>query len=347
MPQTLANKVVVITGASSGVGRATALAFARKGAQLVLAARRATLLEELAQQCEQAGSPKAIAMPTDLTDGTAVNALADRALSTFGQIDVWVNNAGAAVFGRFEETPLQDHVQVIQTDLMGTIYGARAALPVFKRQGWGTLINTASLDSKIAEPYMSSYVAAKHAVAGLGASLRQELQLAGANSVHVCTVMPESIDTPFFQHAANYTGRAVRAMPPVVSAERVANTIARLATRPKREVFVGASARLFATQWAMAPGLSERMFAIMGDKLQLSTKESAPQTDGSLFTPMMEGAGISGGWNALTGNQGKGASKVAKVKRAPNAGIVPAGASLMALSALTVGFLVWTALRKG
>lgn len=113
------------------------------------------------------------------------------------------------------------------------------ALPIFEQQGSGVLINVGSLDSKLSEPYMSAYAGAKHGVGGFGMSLRQELVLKGLKHVSVCTVMPETIDTPFFQHAGNYTGRAIRAMPPVLSAERVAHAIVRMAQRPRREVFVG------------------------------------------------------------------------------------------------------------
>lgn len=192
---------------------------------------------------------------------------------------------------------------MLQTDLVGTIYGARAALPIFRRQGSGVLINTGSLDSKLSEPYMSSYVAAKHGVAGLGMALRQELLVEGAKDIHVSTVMPETIDTPFFQHAANYSGRAVKAMPPVLSAERVARAIARMAEKPRREVFVGNAARQFWVQYLLAPGITERVFALLADKLQLSPKEPASPSDGSLYEPMMEGAGISGGWKTTSGVQ--------------------------------------------
>jgi len=332
MAEQLAGAVVVITGASSGVGRAAARLFAQKGAKVVLAARRAELLDQAAQECRGMGA-EALAVPTDVGDQEAVQALAQRALDTYGRIDVWVNNAGGAAFGRFEQTPLEDHERVIRTDLLGTLYGAYVALPIFQRQNKGVLINTGSLDSKLSEPYMSSYTAAKHAVAGLGMSLRQEQVIAKTHQIHICTVMPETIDTPFFQHGANYSGRAVQAMPPIVSAERVARTIVSLAERPRREVFVGLAARQFWFQYLLAPGLTERMFAVLGDRFQLSPSQTAPNTTGSLREPMSSGIDSSGGWKAWERQ-----NIVALLRQQPVASV---GVSALAL--LTIGALSWGA----
>jgi NAD(P)-dependent dehydrogenase (short-subunit alcohol dehydrogenase family) len=302
MSRKIHDSVVVITGASSGIGRATALAFTRAGAMVVVAARREQPLQELAKECERLGG-QALVVPTDMTDVRAVQRLAARALDHFGRIDVWVNNQGVTLFAPFVEAPLEDYLRVIETDLFGTIYGARAALTVFREQGSGVLINQGSMVSKLSEPYVSSYVVAKHGIRGLGMSLRQELFLNGARAknIRVCTVMPATIDTPFFQHAANYTGRAVKALPPVYPPERVARTIVRLAKRPRREVFVGNSARLFWIQYLLAPGLTERLMAIMVDKLHLYQDKPAPPTSGNLFEPMAEGTGTSGGWKTSSG----------------------------------------------
>ena len=302
MPRKIQDSVVVIAGASSGIGRATALAFARQGASVVVAARRAQLLQELVGECEQLGG-RALAVPTDMTDVGAVQQLANRALENFGRIDVWVNNHGVTLFAPFEEAPLEDYRRVIETDLLGSIYGARASLPIFRRQGSGVLINQGSMVSKLSEPYVSSYVVAKHGIRGLGMSLRQELVLSRAKNIHVCTVMPATIDTPFFQHAANYTGRAVKAMPPVYPAERVARTIVSLSKRPRREVFVGNAARMLWIQYLLAPWLTERQMAFMTDKLHLYQDKPAQPTSGNLFEPMAEGTGTSGGWKTASGRQ--------------------------------------------
>ncbi len=140
MPRKVGDAVVVITGASSGIGRATALAFARRGATVVVAARREQALRGVATECEQLGG-RALAVPTDVTDEAAVRSLARRAVESFGRVDVWVNNAAVGLFGRFEDTPLEAYRRVIETNLFGYIYGARAALPIFREQGSGVLIN--------------------------------------------------------------------------------------------------------------------------------------------------------------------------------------------------------------
>jgi len=310
----LRDSVVVITGASSGIGRAAALAFARKRGAVVLAARRAAALDELGAACERIGAA-ALAVPTDVTDQMQVEALARRAVERFGRIDVWVNNAAVALFGRFEDTPIDAFRRVIETNLFGYVYGARAALPVFREQGGGVLINVGSIVSKIPQPYTSPYVMSKHAVRALGRSLRQEIALDGA-PIHVCTVMPASIDTPLFQHAANYTGRPVQPMPPVYPADDVAATLVRLARKPRNEVFVGRVGRVLDVQEKLAPAASERMLATVVDRQHLDTHGRAATTEGNLFGPMHEGTGISGGW--LT-DDGRSALRTAALLLAPAA----------------------------
>src|SRR5690606_21511524 len=142
--------------------------------------------------------------------------------------------------------------RVIETNLFGYVHGARTALPYFREQGCGTLINVASAVAAAPQPYTSAYVASKFAIRGLSDCLRMELSLDHVPDIHVCTVLPATVDTPLFQHAANYTGRAVQAMPPVYAAERVARAIVDLVTSPEREVFVGNAGRLMALQYQLA-----------------------------------------------------------------------------------------------
>jgi NAD(P)-dependent dehydrogenase (short-subunit alcohol dehydrogenase family) len=325
MPRKVRDSVVVITGASSGIGRATALAFAKEGASVVLAARREQPLRQAATECEALGG-RALAVPTDVTDEGAVKELARRAVENFGRIDVWVNNAAVTLFGRFEETPPEVYRRVIETNLFGYIHGARAALPYFREQGSGVLINNASMVAKVPQPYTSPYVISKHGIRALGECLRQELSLDGAKDIHVCTIMPATFDTPFFQHAANYTGRAAKAMPPVYPAERVAKTIVRRARRPRRETFVGNAARMLNSQFAMAPGLTERMVATMVDRQHLAD-EPAPPAPGNVLGPMEEWTGVSGGWEG---------QKKTRARRIVAAGLVAAAASAP---------LIWARLR--
>jgi NAD(P)-dependent dehydrogenase (short-subunit alcohol dehydrogenase family) len=296
MPRKLKDAVVVVTGASSGIGRATARMFADKGAAVVVAARRGEALSEVATECEQLGG-RGLAVPTDVSDEAEVRALAQQAIETFGRIDVWVNNASVTLFGRFNETPSEDYRRVIDVNLFGTIHGARAALPIFREQGQGVLINVSSIVTEMPQPYTSAYMISKHGIRALGMSLRQELALDGAEDIHVCTVLPATIDTPLFQHAANYTGRVPKALPPVYPAEKVASAIVGLARRPQREVMVGAAGRLIAAQANLAPGLTERTAATMVDQQHLQDTP-APPTSGNLFEPMSQWTTVSGGWKA-------------------------------------------------
>jgi short-subunit dehydrogenase len=299
MPRKLRDAVVAITGASSGIGRATALACARQGASLVLAARREQPLHALAAECQQLGG-RAIVVPTDVTNEEAVRHLARRAVETFGRIDVWVNNAAVSLFGRFEETPLDAYRRVVDTNLFGYVHGARAALPYFREQGSGVLINNASVVATVGQPFTSAYVATKWAIRGLSECLRQELALDAAKDIHVCTILPASIDTPLFQHAANYTGRAVKPMNPVYDAEEVARAIVHLAEHPRREVMVGNAGRVLAFVHAIAPTIAERMLAHRVEKEHFQDR-LVPRSAGNLFEPMSEWTGVGGGWMADAG----------------------------------------------
>ena len=287
--------VVVITGASSGIGRATALAFAKAGATVVLAARGDEALRRVAEECEQLHG-EALVVPTDVSDAAAVEELGTRAVERFGRIDVWVNNAAVTVFGSFLQTPLSDFRRVIDVDVMGYVHGARAALPYMLAQGRGVLVNVASILSVVPQPYASPYVTAKFAVRGLSASLRQELHLARTRGVHVCAVLPATVDTPIFSHGANYSGRRVLAMPPVYQPGRVARAIVNLVRVPRREVTVGPASRALAWQSRFTPRTVERAVAWLVDTKHLSRTESAPATAGNLYSPEPGTGSQLGGW---------------------------------------------------
>jgi NAD(P)-dependent dehydrogenase (short-subunit alcohol dehydrogenase family) len=288
--------VVVVTGASSGIGRATAHAFADHGNALALAARGEAALNEVVQECAESGG-QAIAVPTDVSDAQAVRELAQRTLQRYGRIDVWVNNAAVSVFGPFQDIPEEDFRRVLDVNVMGYVYGARAALPVMREQGHGVLVNVSSVVGVVPQPYTHPYTMSKFAIRALSASLRQELQLEGASGIHVCTVLPATIDTPIFQHAANYTGRAVRAMPPVYPPERVARTIVNLVRLPRREVAVGTVAHALLMQSRLTPGLVERLMAIQVDRQHFSDRP-APANPGNLHQPALDIAATHGGWDS-------------------------------------------------
>lgn len=280
-------RVVVITGASSGVGHATAVAFADTRAAVVLAARSAEVLESVADACRLAGGA-AVAVPTDVSDAEQVEQLARAAVTEFGRIDVWINNAGVAALGRFEEIPLRDHAQVIDTDLLGTIYGSAVALRQFRTQGGGTLINIASALGEIPAPYYASYVAAKHGIVGLGAALRQELAENNESAIHVCTVLPMAMETPFFEHAANYTGHEAVPIPPVYDPQDAVEAILRLVEEPEAEVTVGSAGKVATAFHAVAAGVTEKLMGAEVQKVQMEAAPPAPATSGILYSPSAE-----------------------------------------------------------
>jgi len=288
------DKVVVITGASSGFGKGAAIELAPLGARLVLAARRADLLDELARECRTRGGA-AVACPTDVSRKEDVERLARTALDAFGRIDVWVNNAGVGAIGRFEDVPLDVHEQVIGTDLLGTLYGSHYAYRQFLRQGSGVLINVASEQGFETVPYYSSYAAAKHGVLGLSGALRQEIKQNGITGVHVCTVMPTAHDTPFFDHAANYSGREVKAPSPLHDPENVVKAIVRLAHDPEDKEIVGADGVVKLAMSNLMPRATEKMGAKQMHKTQMEKPRPAPNSPGAVHAPMPEGTEVSAG----------------------------------------------------
>jgi short-subunit dehydrogenase len=288
------DRVVVVTGASSGAGRAIALAFAQTGAKVVLAARREAALTEVAALCEEAGGTAHV-VPTDVTDAAAVQSLAAAALNFGGRIEVWVNNAGVLAAGPFDETPVSVHDQVIRTNLMGYLHGAHAVLPYFKDQGYGVLINNISVGGYTPTPYAVGYAASKFGLRGFSQSLKGELYK--WPHIHVCDVYPAFLDTPGIQHAANYTGHYIKPAPPVYDPQRVAQVIVQLADRPQDAVTIGSAATFLRIATAVAPRLSRSIAARLIDAY-LKKAQPLPYTPGNVMLPVEYGTSIHGGWNS-------------------------------------------------
>jgi short-subunit dehydrogenase len=269
--------------------------FARRGAILILAARGKEQLEALVADCNRFGAT-AITVPTDVTDIKAVEQLAKTAIEKFGHIDVWINNAGVSLFGRLEEVPFDAYRAVIETNLFGYIHGARAVLPYFREQGHGVLINNSSMVGKSGSPFVSAYAISKSGIIGLSNSLRQEL--IDTPDIHVCTILPASIDTPLFQHAANYTGKAVKPLEPIYDVDMVAQEIVRLAIHPRREVYVGGSGFMLGLMSTLAPPVAERMMAKQVEKNQF-TDVPAALSKGNLYKSMPQWSSSSGQWREV------------------------------------------------
>jgi NAD(P)-dependent dehydrogenase (short-subunit alcohol dehydrogenase family) len=293
MPR-IEDQVVVITGASSGFGKGAARRFASEGASVVAAARRMDLLEALVDECSAAGG-RAIAVEADVSVPADVERLCAEALAAYGRIDTWINNAGVGAIGGFTDIPLDIHEQLVCTNLLGVLYGSWFALRHFRERRSGVLVNIASELGQTSVPYYSSYTAAKHGVVGLSESLRQELAQAKLTGVHVCTVMPTAHDTPFFDHAANYSGHAVQAPSPLHDPQDVVETLVRLARDPEDKEIVGGDGLVKILMKHVAPALSEKAGAKMMHRTQMEKAPPGADSPGAVKAPMPQGTGVSAG----------------------------------------------------
>lgn len=276
------DSVVVITGASSGVGRACALAFARAGARLVLSSRSQAALEAVAGQCRAAGAQVRVVV-ADVIEPETVEALAVAATAEYGRLDVWVHTAAVMAYGRFEDVPADVFDRVVTTDLLGAATVARVALPRFRAQGSGVLIYGGSLLGTVVTPYTSSYVTSKWGLRALVRALRLETR--DAPRIHVCLVSPGAVDTPIYRNAANYAGRYGQPPPPVDSPEKVAAAIVRCARRPRGTVTVGLANRLIRFGFVTTPPLYDALVGPLMRRGGLSREQVAPH-DGNVFTPV-------------------------------------------------------------
>jgi short-subunit dehydrogenase len=287
-----ATRRVVLTGASSGIGRATALLFAERGAKLALAARGREPLEDVAREVGARGG-EAIVVPTDVRDPDAVATLGSAAIEAFGGFDVWVNNAGVIAYGRFEDIPPDVFWGLIETNLRGQVNGARVALQHFRASGGGVLINMASVWGRLPSPYVTPYVTSKFALRAFSECLREELE--DEPSISVATILPQSVDTPIFQHAANFSGRKVQPVRPLIDPYEVAEGILKCAENPKREVTHGRAGHLLeAFNYAM-PGAWSRLAPRLMRRSAFGS-EQVPRSSGNVGEATSGLMQVEGGW---------------------------------------------------
>ena len=250
MSRPISEQVIVITGASSGIGRGTALSAAARGAKVVLAARNAHDLEELAGEIARAGG-SAVAVPTDVTDFAQVQALAERAVREFGRIDCWINNAAVSLYGPFEDVSLDDFRRIMDVNFMGQVHGAKAALPRLEETS-GTLICVGSVLSDRGVPLQGAYCASKHAIKGWLDSLRVELREKGSR-VRVTLVKPSSINTPLFSKAKTLMGVMPQPIPPIYEPEIAVDVVLRAAEHKDRDAYVGGAGKFYAVLERLSP----------------------------------------------------------------------------------------------
>lgn len=259
MGKNLSAQVVIVTGASSGIGRETALHFAREKASVALAARREQQLQALEKEIQDLGA-QVLSLPTDVADRDQVATMVRRVLERFGRVDILVNNAGSGLFALVEETAPEDMQMIFQVNFFGAFYGIRAVLPIFRRQGSGHIINVASIVGKRGVPLSGAYCASKFAMVGLSESLRLELHGSG---IAVSVICPVGTATEFFDAAKDPHGRRQGPKPPVQSAATVAKAIIRCAKSPRPEVIVFPPARLLVLLNALSPRLGDLVIRTM------------------------------------------------------------------------------------
>lgn len=280
----LREQVIVITGASSGIGLATARMAAGAGARVVLAARSGDVLARVQAEIEAAGG-RAAHVVADVGHRAEVQAVADAAIARFGGFDTWVNVAGLTIYGALRDVSDEDHARLLQTNLWGTVFGSLIAVEHLRRRG-GTLVNVGSVASDLAFPFQGMYVASKHAVKGFTDALRMELLQDGA-PVSVTLVKPTSIDTPLPQRARNYMDREPMLPPPVYPPEEVAKAILHAAVHPRRDIVAGGGGKLMMEAKQLAPGAFDQLAPAITAFQRRSDPPRDPQ--GALHAP--RGAG--------------------------------------------------------
>ncbi|QJX45833.1 SDR family oxidoreductase [Hymenobacter taeanensis] len=277
----LNQQTIVITGATSGIGLATARLAAERGAKLVLAARSEADLHHVGAELSHKGA-QVVTVAADVASVTDIQRIATTAKERFGGLDTWINNAAASIWGRLEEVSHEDSHRMFETNFWGVVYGSLAAVKHLKKRG-GALINLGSVASDIAFPLQGMYSASKHAIKGFTDALRQELEEEGA-PISVTLIKPSAINTPFPQHARNYMDKEPKLPPPVYEPEEVANAIVHAAEHPERDIYIGGGGKMFSTMNKHLP----RAMDFLNEKvnMKLQTRDEPPRNPaGSLHGP--------------------------------------------------------------
>jgi short-subunit dehydrogenase len=276
----VSDQVIVITGATSGIGLSTARAAAARGARVVVSSRNENELRILVDEIRHAGGQAEYAV-ADVADPDAVARIAMRAIDAFGGFDTWVNNAGVSIYGRLQDVPLDEKRRLFDVNFWGVVHGCRAAVPHLKVRG-GALINVGSMLSDRAMPLQGIYAASKHAVKGYTDALRMELEMEEA-PVSVTLIKPAAIDTPYVQHARIHLDVEPKSPAPLYAPDIVADAVLEAAETPQRDVIVGGAAKVFSLVEKAMPRVADLMMEHTLWKLQRTTRPPTPGD--SLFAP--------------------------------------------------------------
>ena len=282
----IAQQVVVVLGASSGIGRETALRFAERGAKVVVAARSEPGLTSLVDEIRAHGGQAAYAV-CDVVHIGQVEHVADTAVRTFGRIDTWVNVAAVSMYARFEDTSPKEFRRVMEINYLGQVHGALAALPHLRQAGQGALIAVSSVESIVSLPLHSAYSASKHAVEGVIDGLRRDLMAEGA-PISVTSVKPGTINTPFFNNSLNKMDVKPKGPPPIYQPSVVADCVLYAAEHPVRDLFAGGAAKMMAASQMLAPTLMDATLARIGIPASRTDEPQPGGSPGNLFAPRAE-----------------------------------------------------------
>jgi short-subunit dehydrogenase len=282
----LEDQVIVITGASSGIGLVTARLAAKRGARLVLNARNEEALRAIANEINEAGG-EAIDVPGDVGNFEAVRRIADVATRGFGGFDTWVNNAGVSIYGPVLDQSLEDQRRLFDTNYWGVVHGSMMACGHLRTRG-GALINIGSVVSDRAIPIQGTYCASKHAVKGYTDALRMELEEEGA-PISVTLIKPSAIDTPYIHHAKNLLAVEPLNPPPVYAPETVAEAILHCAENPERDVIIGGGGKAISAMSYYAPRITDKMMEATMFDLQKSDELRVVNRTDSLHGPSKDG----------------------------------------------------------